>query len=104
MAAYKWRQVSGPTTVTFNTSVAKPSVIFSISGTYVFGLIVTDNEGGVSTEDVVQITVGAANQKPKANAGPDQILKLPGTAMLNLKTIYENKGYALACYIRLSHI
>lgn len=107
ITGYRWRQISGPAATISNTSVVKPTVTFTIAGTYIFGLIVTDNEGAVSTEDQVQIIVKAANIKPKADAGSDQTVTLPGIAMLTMpaksvrwiKSIIKQEE---ACYLLVS--
>ncbi|MEJ7738207.1 MAG: malectin domain-containing carbohydrate-binding protein [Chitinophagaceae bacterium] len=79
VAGYTWSQSSGPNTATFTSkTVAAPTVSGMIAGTYVFSLVVTDNQGAVSAPDQVSVTVNpAANQPPVANAGPDKIVTLP---------------------------
>jgi len=76
VVAYKWRQISGPAVTLSNVTVVKPTFIPTVAGSYVFGLMVTDNQGLLSPEDSVTITVKAANVRPKADAGPDQTIQL----------------------------
>lgn len=95
ITGYRWRQISGPAATISNTSVVKTTVTFTIAGTYIFGLIVTDNEGAVSTEDQVQIIVKAANVKPKADAGPDQTVTLPGIAAVDKIIVKPSEIWAV---------
>lgn len=90
ISGFTWRQISGPAQVAINTATsAKPSIVFTVAGVYVFGLIVTDNLGLKSTEDQVQVTINAANVRPKANAGPDQSISLPSLT----KALREKQNY-----------
>ena len=86
IVGYKWTQVAGPVQAVFSsTTVVKPTVTFNTAGVYKFSLVVVDNEGLASnnTNNVVTITVQAANQRPIADPGPDQTIKLPTVAILN---------------------
>ena len=77
--AYKWTQISGPSSATFaNSTSSNTSVSNLVEGIYVFQLKVTDNNGATATS-TVQITVLAAKQNsaPKAMAGDNQIITLP---------------------------
>lgn len=63
IASYAWTQVSGTSVTLSNSTVAQPTFTapVSVSGaTLVFGLTVTDNESGTSTQDTITVTVGAA--------------------------------------------
>lgn len=54
-----WSKVSGPGTVTFgNSALASTSATFSVAGTYVLMLAVTDGQWAVS--DVMTVVVAAA--------------------------------------------
>jgi predicted esterase len=60
IVGYSWSKLSGPGTGTFSsTTVANPTVTNLSQGVYTFRLQVTDDDGGISTDDVV-ITVNAA--------------------------------------------
>jgi hypothetical protein len=76
--------VSGPGTVTFgNASLLITTASFSAPGTYVIRLSVFD--GALTTTDDATITVnpsGPVNQAPNVNAGVDQTITLPATAVL----------------------
>lgn len=63
ITGYDWQQISGTAVTLSNSAVAQPTFTAPVSvdgATLVFGLIVTDNEGGTSPQDTVTITVGAA--------------------------------------------
>ncbi|WP_165917366.1 malectin domain-containing carbohydrate-binding protein [Flaviaesturariibacter aridisoli] len=61
IASYKWTQTGGPNTATFSSqTAAAPTVSGLVQGTYVFALVVTDNEGATSAADPVSVTVNAA--------------------------------------------
>lgn len=93
---YKWSLKSSnctPCTVNFSsTSTAKPSASFTVVGVYQISLFVTDNEGLQSDEDIVLITV-SQNQKPKANAGPDQNLRLTSMLTKTFKHEFSEDSY-----------
>ena len=79
---YAWSQVSGPGTVTFSApSALTTTASFSQAGTYEVRLTV--NDGALSSSDPVQVTVQPANTAPVVNAGPDQTITLPASAVLD---------------------
>ena len=72
IASYIWSGTPNP------ADVIAPSVVLG-EGTYVFNLVVRDNDGTQSQSDSVTITVEPApviNQAPIANAGNDRTLTL----------------------------
>ncbi len=76
-----WSVVSGPGPVVFaNPHAALTSASFTNPGTYTLRLTATDTEFTVFDELLVQVLL---NQPPVVNAGPDQQITLPGTAILN---------------------
>jgi hypothetical protein len=79
IAAYRWRQVSGPPVESpsgANQAVAAFTVPPAADGTvFVFELTVTDR-AGLQSSDRCQVTVQTLNQPPTANAGPDQIARV----------------------------
>lgn len=78
ISGYTWAQVSGPNTATFNSNtIAAPTLGGLMAGTYVFSLVVTDNQLANSAADQVVVTVSATNQLPTANAGADKSISLP---------------------------
>ncbi|MBE7171127.1 MAG: T9SS type A sorting domain-containing protein [Williamsia sp.] len=61
VTAYNWTQLSGPATAVFsNKTIPAPVVSGLVSGTYVFGLTVTDNAAATSPADKVVVTVANA--------------------------------------------
>lgn len=89
IAKFYWRQVSGPNTVTLATpNTGNTKVTNFTTGTYLFRVAVTDNDGAISYDDV-SITVtgsstggsstppppvsnpGSSNRAPVARAGAD---------------------------------
>ncbi|HEX8350000.1 MAG TPA: PA14 domain-containing protein, partial [Hymenobacter sp.] len=62
VASYTWSQVSGPTVATFSSkTTASPSVSGLVAGSYVFSLVVADNQGALSNAAQVTVTVNANN-------------------------------------------
>jgi chitodextrinase len=79
IVSYQWTQIAGPSisSITNSTSVKATASNFVV-GIYQYQLTVTDNQGATAS-DTMQLTVNKANTAPKANAGPDQTIQLPGT-------------------------
>ncbi len=78
ITGYAWSRISGPSGSSFVNGAGVSTVVNNLAqGTYVFKLIVTDNNG-MSDADSVTITVNAApNQAPTANAGTTKRITLP---------------------------
>lgn len=77
IAAYSWTKISGPSTFNISSpSSATTNVNNLVAGVYQFNLEVTDNQGAKGN-DIVQVSVNAANLPPTANAGADKHLNLP---------------------------
>jgi len=84
VVAYRWSQVSGPNTASFSSiTVAGPTISGLVVGSYVFSLVVTDDQGATSVANQATVTVFPANQVPVASAGPAQTIVLP-TASVKL--------------------
>jgi len=61
IASYAWRQVTGPSIATGLPTMSASVVVGNlVEGIYQFGLKTTDNQGAVSPEDMVIVTVQAA--------------------------------------------
>ncbi len=77
IATYLWNFVGGPGQGT-SGALDQPSLNLSdlVEGIYVFELVVTDDRGDTSTDEV-KIFVDALNQPPLANAGSDKNITLP---------------------------
>ncbi len=97
IAYYGWSQVSGPSTATIaNVNTATPALSGLIVGTYVFQLLVTDNNGASNTDQVtiqVNPAVNKINQSPVALAGSDTTIYLPANGIvLNASRSYDPDG------------
>jgi hypothetical protein len=80
-----WSKLSGPGTVTFgNAGAVDTTASFSVGGSYVLRLTVSD--GAVSVTDDVTVVV---NGPPQVNAGPDLVVTQPGQATLDGTVIDE---------------
>ncbi len=99
VVSYLWTKQSGPTATLTNTNNATLSIADMVEGVYVFRLIVTDDDGATSTDDVT-ITVNAAtvNQPPIANAGPNLTITLP-TNSANINGSGSDADGSIASYL-----
>ena len=98
IASYLWTKISGPAggTIT-STTVASTTMTALIQGIYKFELRVTDNAAAIA-RDTVQVTVNAAgNVVPAANAGSDQTIILPLSAV-NLAGTGTDSDGTIASY------
>jgi hypothetical protein len=78
IVSYAWSQVSGPSVSTFtNGNTATASVSALTAGTYIFQLLVTDNDGASSSAEVKVTVSPATSVNPIANAGANQTITLP---------------------------
>ncbi len=81
IVSYTWSQVSGPATAGLSSDAAvNPKATGLVTGTYVFQLIVKDNDGATATDEVtvsVKASPAKANQAPVADAGSDGTITLP---------------------------
>src|SRR4029078_11183578 len=85
ITSYQWTKIQGPAQFNIVNAGSASTIVNSlVQGVYWFQLTVTDN-GGLTATDTVAVTVNAApNQRPVANAGPDQTITLPlNTVSLN---------------------
>ncbi|GAO43253.1 PKD domain-containing protein [Flavihumibacter petaseus] len=76
ISAYRWTQLSGPSTATLgNAATATATAGSLVAGTYVFSLQVTDNSGATDTAQVAAVVnpvPAGVNVPPVANAGTNQ--------------------------------
>ncbi len=83
IASYLWTKQSGPASGTLvNSDQATLTVNDLVAGTYVFRLMVTDNQGATATDDV-EVIVVSANMPPSVNAGSNLFITLP-TNQINI--------------------
>ncbi|OUJ66164.1 PA14 domain-containing protein, partial [Hymenobacter crusticola] len=58
ISSYSWTQVSGPSNASFSSTTAASTTVSNlVAGTYVFSLVVADNQGALSNPAQVSITV-----------------------------------------------
>lgn len=82
IASYSWTKQSGPETYTISSpSSASTQVTGLIAGTYVFRLLVTDNQGPTAFSDVTITVSAAVSPNPVANAGPNKFIQLPASSV-----------------------
>jgi hypothetical protein len=81
IVSYKWTKVSGNSCSLYNTTSASLKLSSLTSGTYVFNLSATDNNGNTGN-DQVTVTVDAP---PVVNAGADKTVTLPLSSSVVLK-------------------
>jgi hypothetical protein len=81
---YSWSLTSVPTdsaATLLNATTATPSFTVDVAGTYTVELVVADGQGIVSTPDEVMIS--SDNLAPSADAGPDQLVIVGSTVVLD---------------------
>src|SRR5690606_10971203 len=94
---YEWTKTSGPSATLSGTSTTKLEVSDMVVGTYVFKVVVKDNDGA-SASDEVKVTVNAgANKAPTVNAGDDKTLTLPANSIPLSGTASDSDG-SIASY------
>jgi len=87
---YSWSKFIGPGTVTFTpANQASTTASFSTSGTYVLRLTVSDGE--LTGSDDVIVSVSPDNLPPSVNAGADQTITLPASALLQGQVTDDGK-------------
>lgn len=94
--AWKWRQISGPSTAVFAKATAASGKISGlVAGTYVIELMVTDY-ASTTARDTMNINVVSnvvSNVAPVAKAGSDQLLNVPASsASLNGSGSFDSDG------------
>jgi hypothetical protein len=95
IASYSWTKISGPATFTIVSPTSATTVVNNlIAGTYVFQLVVTDNQGATGSA-TVQVLVNAApppNQPPVVNAGIDKNIALPTNSITQVGSATDPDG------------
>ena len=78
ITAYQWDKLSGPTVTTSDMTSATLELTNLIEGTYIFRLMVTDDDGATGADEVeIKILSPSFNLNPVADAGEDQFIELP---------------------------
>lgn len=101
ISSYLWTQLSGPNTAGITTpSGSTTGLTGLIGGSYVFNLLVTDNNGATSGDNVT-ITVNL-NTPPIANAGPNQVITLPTTSATMAGSGTDNIGISSYAWTKIA--
>lgn len=84
ISTWTWTQVSGPTTIDPD-DIENPNITGLVVGTYVFQLIVTDDDGATSVADTVTIIVnqGGGNGNPNNDSNPTSRTSGGGSRRIN---------------------
>jgi hypothetical protein len=94
--SYLWSQVSGPSTVTFETPNAFSTVVTNLAiGTYVFNLEVTTNYG-LTSSSRISVTINAHTAAPTVSASNDGPITLPSSTVELLGTASANSCAEIA--------
>jgi hypothetical protein len=94
---YQWAltaKPAGSAAALANSTTAMPNFVADVAGQYVGQLIVNDSTVS-SAPDTVTIMAGVGNTAPAANAGPDQIVAIGTTVVLDGTASRDADGNAL---------
>lgn len=92
ISSYLWSKVSGPAGSSITTPNSQNTTVTGLTtGTYIFQLIVTDNNGATGS-DTVQVTVTSTNTSPIANAGSDSVVYLPTSSVALIGSGTDSDG------------
>lgn len=80
-----WTLSKGPSCTIVTPASLTTQVTGMTAGEYTFKLTATDNQGATAF-DTVHITVKPQNTPPSVDAGPDQIIQIPGTVSMTLRS------------------
>jgi alpha-tubulin suppressor-like RCC1 family protein len=99
IASYNWYQLSGTAAALtiVNSNSATPTVYGLVPGTYMFELMVTDNDGATSKSDVI-VVVKDATASLVANAGADTTIGLPASTAVLDGTGSSDAGGTITSY------
>jgi hypothetical protein len=86
VVAYLWSQVSGPAnSIIVNPGATSTIIRYTVPGSYLFQLMVTDDNGATGVDTVSVLVTGSkieGNKIPVANAGPSKTVTLPDSAVV----------------------
>lgn len=95
IAAYKWEKVSGPAGGALATGNAVKTAVSDLSteGEYIYRLTVTDDAGGIATDQLVIYVKLPPNKPPVARTNGDITVRLPeNKATLSAATSSDEDG------------
>jgi hypothetical protein len=96
IASYSWKQISGPTSIIFNTNIPTTLVAGMIAGTYVFELTITDHSGATAiatttvTVNSLSILQDAVTQTTDSSTAETQKDISAPTTATNKMQLYPN--------------
>ena len=93
-----WVQISGPGSITFGTPTAlNTTAFFTLPGTYVVELTVTDSNGAFNSQESTLVIAPASSIiNPTVNAGLNQILVLPNNSTTLQGTAQVGTGFTIS--------
>jgi hypothetical protein len=95
ITSYSWSELSGPSVASINNnSVVSTPANGLVQGTYVFNLVVRDNQGATSTA-LDTVTVKPPKIPPTVNAGNPQTITLPVSTVSLQGTVTANNGASI---------
>ncbi|MEO6228745.1 MAG: T9SS type A sorting domain-containing protein [Ferruginibacter sp.] len=93
IAGYAWSQISGPAgAVIVSPNSANTTINNMVQGTYLYQLIVTDNDGAIASDTILVLVNAALNVAPVVNAGSDQVITLPVNSTTLSGTATDSDG------------
>lgn len=93
VVAYAWSQIAGPNNATIVNPGAASSVIkFTVQGSYMFQLIVTDDDGAFGIDTVSVFVNGPNNKAPIANAGVTKTVSMYDAAAFLIGSGTDDDG------------
>jgi dienelactone hydrolase len=91
---YNWAQIAGLPVVLTNTTSSRVTVSgFITPGIYTFRLVVKDDKGSISSDDVNFYVKTSVNALPVAKAGSDKTVVLPANATTITGSGTDTDGY-----------
>ena len=84
LVSVNWSQVAGPGMVIFaDANVVDTTASFSVAGIYILRLTADDGELQASDTVTVSVNINSVDDPPTVDAGPDQFVSLPDSAILD---------------------
>src|SRR5690606_20807984 len=96
IVAYSWTKKSGPSAVMKNADTYLLLLSELKTGTYIFTLEVTDNNGAKAWDDVKLTILPAPNLPPTVNAGKDRKIQLPANSLQLIGSASDPDGQIIS--------